>query len=222
MCARFSLVAPVAQVEAFLGLDLPDDLPMSPNVAPTMQVPAAVQDAEGRRLKMLRWGLVPSWADDVKVGVKMINARCETAADKPAFRDAYRKRRCVIPANGFYEWRDEESDEQLGLFEESILKTRKQPYLFSLKDSPVLGLAGLWERWKKPDGEWLETCSILTTEPNDLMAEFHDRMPCILQREDVDLWLDPDAKDLTPLLAPIPAAAMRFESVEPATLRLTR
>lgn len=197
MCGRFTLAAPAEQVAAQFQLaELPELAPRY-NIAPTQQVAAVRSSESGRELALLRWGLVPSWAKDRSVGAKMINARAETAAEKPAFRSAMRQRRCIIPADGFYEWQAQADG--------------KQPFYIRLTDGGSFGLAGLWEQWKSPDGEWLHTCTILTTTANALMQPLHDRMPVILPPEAYALWLDPALRDPEPLhalLAPYPADLM--------------
>jgi putative SOS response-associated peptidase YedK len=147
---------------------------------------------------MARWGLVPSWASDLSIGYKLINARSETAPSKPSFRSAFRQRRCLIPADGFYEWKKTGAK-------------HKQPYHIHLKDGSVFGCAGLWEHWQSAEGEVVESCTILTTEANALMKQLHDRMPVILPPADHDRWLDPLAKDmaaLQALLVPYPDEGM--------------
>jgi putative SOS response-associated peptidase YedK len=169
------------------------------NVAPTQPVLAVRVAGVGREAVMLRWGLVPSWAKDLKQAP--INARAETAADKPTFRHALRKRRCLIPADGFYEW--------------VALEGRKQPYCFRPGDGRPFAFAGLWERWEGPQGP-VESCAILTTEANDLVRPVHDRMPVILPERHWRAWLDTDLQDaatVAPLLRPYPAEAMRAVSV---------
>lgn len=179
-----------------------DDLDWSPhyNIAPTQSVPAIRQHPrEPRRtLSLMRWGLVPYWAKDATTAFKMINARTETAAETPAFREPLRKRRCLIPADGFYEWKKTGKS--------------KQPYCFTVGDGELFAFAGIWDRWKNPAGEVLETFSILTSEPNRLCREVHDRMPVILPPESYDLWLDPglnDAAAVSQLLKPFDANVMR-------------
>ena len=146
----------------------------------------------------MRWGLIPSWAKDSSVAAGMINARSETAATKPAFRDALRSRRCLIPADGFYEW----------------MRTgkAKQPYCFEVNDGELFAFAGLWDRWKDPSGQWVKSCSILTTTPNAVTSAVHDRMPVILDPDSYDLWLDPWMRDMrvvSDLLKPFDARHMR-------------
>ena len=167
-----------------------EDFEWSPrfNIAPTQQVPTIRQDRKEpkRWLGTMRWGLVPFWAKDLSMGAKMINARSETAADKPAFRECLQKRRCLIPADGFYEWKK--------------LAKAKQPYCFQLRDEHVFAFAGIWDRWKDHEGKPVETCSIMTTAPNALTEDVHDRMPVILSPENYELWLDPGFTDITAVL----------------------
>jgi putative SOS response-associated peptidase YedK len=153
------------------------------NVAPTQPVPVIRQHPKEprRELSLVRWGLIPSWAKDPSGSAKMINARSETAATKPAFRDALKHRRCLIPADGFYEWKRSGS--------------AKQPFCFEVHDGELFAFAGIWERWRDKDGKNLKTCSILTTTPNALTAAVHDRMPVILHPMNYDLWLDPSVRD---------------------------
>jgi putative SOS response-associated peptidase YedK len=155
-----------------------------------------------------RWGLIPSWADDAKIGYRMINARSETVAEKPAFRAAFRQRRCLIPADGFYEWKKKERG----------ATASRQPYHIGLEGGGVFGMAGLWESWIGPDGELVESCTVLTTNANERIAFLHERMPVILGREHWDHWLDPSAvepKGLLALLAPFPSDAMALRPVSP-------
>jgi putative SOS response-associated peptidase YedK len=141
----------------------------------------------------MRWGLIPAWADDTSIGNRLINARAETVSTKPAFRQAFRYRRCLIPADGLYEWKKEGN--------------KKKPVYIGRKDGEPFAFAGLWEEWER-EGEIIETFTIITTEPNELMAEYHDRMPVILDRKDYDLWLNPEVQDpkmLELLLRPCPS-----------------
>ena len=196
MCGRFSLFSPAPVLaEAFDLAGFPELAPRY-NIAPTQPVAAVRAGEAGRQLVRLRWGLVVPWAKDTKVAP--INARSETAADKPLFRAALRKRRCLVPASGFYEW--------LAL----AGGKRKQPYCFRPGDERPWAFAGLWERWQGPDG-LVESCAILTTAANELVRPVHDRMPVILPRQHWGAWLDPQAQDaggLVPLLRPYPADAM--------------
>jgi putative SOS response-associated peptidase YedK len=166
MCGRYRLSAKERYIRDHFGLE--DDVPWAPrwNIAPTQQVPIVRQDNKQpkRTFSFARWGLIPYWAKDRSIAAKTINAMSETAAEKPAFRDAMSRRRCLIPADGFYEWL------RVGVKE-------KQPYSFGMMDESVFAFAGLWERWRDPAGEALETCTILTTKPNSLVADVHDLCP---------------------------------------------
>jgi putative SOS response-associated peptidase YedK len=175
------------------------------NIAPSQAVPVVVVEASSRERLVdgFQWGLVPFWAKDPTVGNKMINARAETVAEKPSFKHALKRRRCIIPADGFYEW-----DKVSGT---------KQPYHFRRKDGELFGFAGLWEEWKRPeDGSSLLTCTILTTEANETVGRIHERMPVILHPGDEALWLDPDSQDtaeLLPLFVPYPDDLMEAYTV---------
>lgn len=180
MCGRYSLTTPAEAVRRFFGYpELPNLMPRA-NIAPTQDVAAVrLGDDGARHFVWLRWGLVPAWAKDVSIASKMINARGETVVEKPAFRAAFRARRCLIAADGFYEWKTEDG--------------AKQPYRVARADGAPIGFAGLWEHWDKaPDGAPLETCSIVTTDANDLLRAVHHRMPVILAPADFDAWLDPE------------------------------
>ena len=180
MCGRYRLTAKERYLRDHFGLD--DDPAWSPrwNIAPTQQVATLRQHrSEPKRIfGLMRWGLVPYWAKDAGIGMKTINAMAETAAEKPAFRDAMKWRRCLVPADGFYEWKRTGPRE-------------KQPYQFAMFNGESFAFAGLWERWNTPDNQSVESCTILTTKPNALVSDVHDRMPAILRPEDYDLWLDP-------------------------------
>ena len=174
------------------------------NIAPTQSVPVIRQDEKKavRRASLMRWGLVPNWAKDATVGARMINARSETAAEKPAFKELLQRRRCLIPADGFYEWKKSGKS--------------KQPYCFEMMQREPFAFAGLWDSWQTPTGGTLETCTILTTTPNQLLADVHDRMPVILPSAIYDLWLDPGLRDLamtTGMLKPYDAGQMRRYAV---------
>ena len=174
------------------------------NIAPTQAVPVLRQHREKPRrvLSLMRWGLVPSWAKDMSGSAAMINARSETAATKPAFRDPQRLRRCLVPADGFYEWK-----KQGGL---------RQPYCFEVNGGELFAFAGLWDGWKDGTGNWIRTCSILTTTPNAVTSSIHDRMPVIVGRDDYDLWLDPGMQNtaaFSELLKPWDAQFMRCYAV---------
>jgi putative SOS response-associated peptidase YedK len=191
MCGRFTLTASPAEPTDFFGLAGVPPFEPHYNIAPTQTVFAVRRDPDGNREPVwLRWGLVPSWADELKIGYRLINAHSETAPTKPAFRSAFRKRRCLIAASGFYEW------QKTG--------AKKQPYYIRTRDGRPFAFAGLWESWKRGENP-VESCTILTTAANDLMRPLHDRMPVILDVKDYDRWLDPaaqDPKDLAPLLVP--------------------
>lgn len=184
MCGRFTLATSPEEIARLFDLAGAPAMEPRYNIAPTQSVPnCRVLEAEGRRhLDELRWGLVPFWADDPSIGNRMINARSETVASKPAFRAAFRRRRCLVPATGFYEWKKEADG--------------KQPYLFCRKDRRPFALAGLWESWSdEDDGEHLETFTILTREADSLVSPYHSRMPVILQSSLFDVWLDPAQDD---------------------------
>ena len=197
MCGRFTLRAPASVVAAQFGLfEMPPFAPRF-NIAPTQPVAVVRCSPENsrpeRELVWMRWGLIPSWAKDPAIGSRMINARAETAADKPAYRAAFRRRRCLVVADGFYEWQRTGS--------------RKQPYFVHRRDDRPFAFAGLWESWEGPDHSALQTCALLTTEPNELMQPIHDRMPVILAPDDYPQWLDPAMQrpeSLAPLLRPYP------------------
>lgn len=180
MCGRFTLFAPYYEiVERFnieSALEEHQYIP-SYNIAPSQQVLAVINDGKKNRLGHLRWGLIPPWAKDEKVGYKMINARAETVAEKPSYRNAFKKKRCIIPADSFYEWQNNEAG--------------KVPMRIKLKSNELFGIAGLWESWRAPDGKQVHTCTAITTEPNSLIMPIHNRMPVILLPEDEKAWLDP-------------------------------
>src|SRR5512134_1391515 len=198
MCGRFTLFDTDALAGEF-GVPVRFDLAPQYNIAPTRQV-AAVRSRPGggRDLVLLRWGLIPWWAKDPStIGARMINARSETAPWKPAFRDPFRLRRCMIPANGFYEWQKQ--------------GRARQPYHIRLRERNLMAIAALWDRWERIGSEPIESCTLLTTEANDLVAPLHDRMPVILSPENYDRWLDPSENDpaaLLSLLTPVPSERM--------------
>ncbi|MCA0252221.1 MAG: SOS response-associated peptidase [Actinobacteria bacterium] len=188
MCGRYASSASQELLEDIY--DIEETVAMPPqswNVAPTDQVPAIVERAEGdelrRKLVALTWGLVPSWSSDARGGARMINARVETVATKPAFRKAFAARRCLLPADGYYEWTDT-GEVQRG-------KPVKQPYFIHPADAGLLAMAGIYEFWKAPDGTWLTTCSIITTTAVDALGHLHDRMPMVVAPPSWDDWLDP-------------------------------
>ncbi|HLU08779.1 MAG TPA: SOS response-associated peptidase [Oceanobacillus sp.] len=197
MCGRFVLIAdPNAIQQEFNLASLPDLTPRY-NIAPTQGV-AVITNEKPDELTFHRWGLIPSWAKEPEIGNKMINARSEGVEDKPAFRAAFKRRRCIIPASGFYEWK-------------KLDAKQKAPMYIHLKDQEVFGLAGLWEIWYDPDGGEWRTATILTTDANEFMRPIHDRMPVILPRESYAAWLQPGevpAAQLKPLLKPYDPNAM--------------
>ncbi|MGQ0664409.1 MAG: SOS response-associated peptidase [Pseudomonadota bacterium] len=193
MCGRYSLTTPVEALRTLFRFEGPGpNLPPRWNIAPTQSAPVVAAADGGRALRAMRWGLVPAWAKDASIGARMINARAETVADKPAFRAAFKARRCLVPADGFYEWQTVGAP-----------KT-KQPGLFRLQDEGPFAFAGLWERWRGGP-EPLETFAILTTAANQIMASFHDRMPIVLAPADHAAWLDPGF-DARPLLKAPPSS----------------
>jgi putative SOS response-associated peptidase YedK len=204
MCGRYTLRSTPKALREHFGLaEEPSLFPPRFNVAPTQPVPVVrLYPAAGRRLDVLRWGLVPHWSKDIGDG--FINARAETAAEKPSFRDSLRRRRCLILADGFYEW--------------AKAGGRKRPFHFSLWGGGPFAFAGLWDAWQGAGWGELETCAVLTTEANDLVRPAHDRMPVILAPRHYGLWLDPavqDPRELAPLLRPYPSEEMRAVPVGP-------
>ncbi len=191
MCGRYTRKYTWREVRAFLDIRFPERLELTPsyNVAPTQAAPIVRGSERGREMVMARWGLVPGWADDPKIGTRMINARAETVDSKPAFRSAFRRRRCVVPITGFYEWQARETGP-------------KQPFYTTRADDRIMCLAGLWETWDKGEGP-LETYTVITTSANGLLAPIHARMPVVLEPESVGAWLgDDEAGDLSALLRP--------------------
>ena len=198
MCVRYTLRSRPEAIAGAFDLPVVPEVPARYNIAPTQDVPVVRLDADrgGRRLDMLHWGLIPSWADDPAIGNRMINARAETVAEKPAFHKAFQARRCLVSSDGFFEWRRQGKN--------------KQPYFIRMRDDRPFAFAGLWERWDR-GGDPIESCTHLTTEANDLVAPIHDWLPLILPESAYDLWLDPAIKDpsrLQSLLVPFPAEGM--------------
>ena len=197
MCGRYSLIADLGDLARRFEFDGDwDAFDKRHNIAPTQGV-LTVRGGAPRRAEIMRWGLVPSWAKDLKVGNRMFNARGETVAERLAFRTALRRRRCLVLADAFYEWQK--------------VAGGKRPMRITLKSGEPFAFAGLWETWRDPSGVVIPSCAIITTTPNELMAPIHDRMPVILPRDLEDLWLDPEVQDaavLTELLVPYPAEAM--------------
>lgn len=221
MCGRYTFTADANTIAAEFDIADPPTYPVRYNIAPTQDVPvirlrgpaatpemAVVRVSEStgtRQLDVLRWGLIPHWAKDKKIAYSTINARCETVATQPAFRDAFRKRRCIVPASGFYEWRPAIEDG----------KEVKQPFYIRRKDGRQMALAGLWERWNSPSGEVIESFTIITTDANKMLRELHNRMPVMLAPEDYDVWLDPNAsiEECKSLLRPCPPEWLEFGPV---------
>jgi putative SOS response-associated peptidase YedK len=201
MCGRYRLSRRKQLVEEYFDCGPWDD-DWSPryNIAPTQPIPVIRQSPKEpvRQISSMKWGLIPNWARDVSIASSTINAKSETAAIKPAFRDPLKFRRCLIPADGFYEWKRNGAS--------------KQPYCFETGDGELFAFAGLWDGWKNADGQWIKTCSILTTTPNAVTSAVHDRMPVILDRESYDWWLDPAMQNVaavSELLKPYDARLMR-------------
>ncbi|ETT37036.1 hypothetical protein C161_11023 [Paenibacillus sp. FSL R5-192] len=204
MCGRFTITDPLDAIMDRYYAFIADGFDYKPNynAAPMQYIPTIIGSKDGNRLGSLRWGLVPVWAKDDKIGNKLINARAETLAEKPAFKRLISSKRCIIPTNGFYEWKKEGS--------------AKQPMRILMKDDRLFSLAGLYDTWTDPDGNKLSTCTIITTEPNSLMEDIHNRMPVILRPEDEAEWLGKDNDDvqsLLGLLKPYEASAMRAYEV---------
>jgi putative SOS response-associated peptidase YedK len=203
MCGRYTLVANSEALAECFGVDPP--FPISPryNVAPTQNVPALLASWEGKEWAMLRWGLIPSWASDRSIGVRLLNARAETASSMPSFRAAFKSRRCLVPADGFFEW--------------AKVGGRKQPFYFTLRAGGPFAFAGLWEEWHG-EGEPLRSCTILTTEANEVVRPVHARMPVILNPCDYTRWLSPAAKppeELLSLLRPLAGEELVSRPVNP-------
>lgn len=211
MCGRFTLKAKPERIKAeFKAAILPGTASFERfNIAPSQMIGAVLNQEKERIVTQLKWGLVPSWAKDPEVGNRMINARSETITEKPSFREAFKKRRCIIPSSGFYEWQKSASG-----------GGGKQPFYFYLKEKEAFGFAGLYEEWiDNQTGELLETCTIITTTANAVLKPVHDRMPVILAATDYDEWLDEkqtDTERLQRLLMPYSAAAMASHTVSRA------
>ena len=190
MCGRYTLTADAESIQLAFNLERVDGwtLPRY-NIAPSQQV-AVISNRDPSELSFMKWGLVPSWAKDPKIGNRMINARSETAAEKPSFRTAFKRKRCLIPADGYYEWMKRGK--------------KKAPMYIRHAEREIFAFAGLWESWKQPDGAWLNTCAILTTDANERIRPIHHRMTVIIEPEDYDLWLAPRAlepQEWQPLMA---------------------
>ncbi len=199
MCGRYALTSSPEVIAERFNLLWSAELQPHYNIAPSQMIPVVRASVKGRELVFLKWGLIPSWAKDPAIGTRLINARAESLPDRPAFRDAYRQRRCLIPADAFYQWKP--------------YGKRKQPYCVYMADRKPFGLGGLWEQWQDPSGKTVETCTIITTDANELLAELHDRMPLIVHPSDYDAWLDAGNPRAEELLKPFPAREMRYYPV---------
>jgi putative SOS response-associated peptidase YedK len=202
MCGRYNLITDAKALVDFFQIRNSLDLKPRYNIAPSQEVPAVRQGKGGRELAMLRWGLIPHWAKDEKIGYRMINARAETVAKKPSFRTAFRLRRCLIPATGFYEWKP--------------VPGGKQPYNIRIGDGELFAFAGLWEHWEGQGGRIVESCTIIVTDANEAVRPLHDRMPVILDPAEYETWLDSDLHDpavLQPLLRPCPSEWITYYPV---------
>ena len=201
MCGRYRLSRRKEVIEEqFDTADWQDDWSPRYNIAPTQVIPVIRQHPKEpvRQLSSFKWGLIPAWSRDPSGAARMINARSETAHTLPAFREAMRLRRCLVPADGFYEWQRRGS--------------AKQPFCFEVGDGGLFAFAGLWERWRDPSGQWVKSCSILTTTPNAVTSAIHDRMPVILGKGDYDVWLDPGMQNvaaISEMLKPFDPSLMR-------------
>jgi putative SOS response-associated peptidase YedK len=202
MCGRYELHTNPAAIALAFGLSHPPDIAPRYNIAPTQMVPIVRHNAAGEReLVQVRWGLVPRWAKDPSIGVRMINARAETVAERRAFRNAFQRHRCLVPADGFYEWRAGPNG--------------KQPMRIARGDGRPFGMAGLYERWLSPDGEVLDTCAILTTHANTLLRPVHDRMPVIVPPDEYARWLDAVNTDVDELFRARPDDELSVHPVSP-------
>jgi putative SOS response-associated peptidase YedK len=199
MCGRFTLIIDLSVIrESFHVQEVSAEYRPSNDFSPGQQIPAIIRDDKTRLVTFL-WGLIPSWAKDPSMGSRMFNARAETIAEKPSFKDAFKSRRCLIIADGFYEW--------------VKLDRKKIPYHFSLKSGAAFGFAGLYETWMTPENKPVRTCTIITTNPNDLVRPLHDRMPVIVPKDKETLWIDPavtDQRALATILKPYPAEEMKM------------
>ena len=208
MCGRYVLYGPQSRYQAYFDTKYWPEFADRYNIAPTSVVPVIRQSPEGERVAdLLKWGLIPHWAKEPGIGLKLNNARAESLTEKPSFRDAFKRRRCIVPASGFYEWKAE----SIG----------KQPYYIHLKPDEPLAMAGLWESWRDPDGVVVRTFCIITTEANALMAQIHERMPVLLRPGDFAQWLDPEipGEELRELLGPYPVDPMEAWPVSKAVSR---
>lgn len=208
MCGRYALNATSQQLMDHFQLVKSIDFPARFNIAPTSMVPVIRQSPEGERVAgLLKWGLVPNWSQDSTMGAKLNNARAETVAEKPSFRDAFMRRRCLVPATGFYEWKTDGK--------------AKQPYFIHYKSGELMAMAGLWESWRAPSGEILRTFCVITTRPNSVMEPIHDRMPVLIHPGNFAAWLDPEIPgvELSALLEPMSSQGLEAWAVSKAVSR---
>ena len=201
MCGRYVFTSPLEAIQQMFNFDQMTNLGPNYNVAPTHEMPIIRRKKGDRRneLAIARWGLVPHWAKDMKIAYSTINARSETAANKPAFRDAFKSRRALIPADGYFEWKREGKE--------------KQPHLIRMKGGKPFAFAGLWSTWSPPEGETITSYTIMTTEPNELITKIHNRMPVILGADGYDRWLDLDT-DPVEMLKPCPSEWLEAFAVD--------
>nr|WP_090843502.1 SOS response-associated peptidase [Alkalicoccus daliensis] len=202
MCGRFTFITDIETLGLRYDLGNAEKIETAPryNVAPTQSIVTIVHDGKHHKAGKLRWGLIPSFAKDTKMSAKMINARAETLDEKPSFKKLLSRRRCVIVADSFYEWKK--------------IEGKKQPYRIQVKDQPIFAMAGLWDRWQSENGEEINSCTIITTEANDFMQDLHHRMPVILSKEAESIWLDrsvTEAEKLKPLLQPFAGEMTAYE-----------
>ena len=203
MCGRYLFISPLEAVQRMFKFDQMSNLAPNYNVAPTHEMPIVrrKQGDQGTELVIARWGLIPHWAKDMKIAYSTINARSETAANKPAFRDAFKKRRCLVVADGYYEFMWRRDGEE------------KTPYLIQPRNGGPMAFAGLWSTWRPADGDEIMSYTIMTTEPNEFMAKIHNRMPVILSIDDHDRWFDLDT-DPTDILKPCPSDSLKAHRVD--------
>jgi putative SOS response-associated peptidase YedK len=207
MCGRYALTSPPEIIAERFNVQWQVTHSARYNIAPGHMIPVVRQLKTGAEVSLLKWGLIPSWSKDATIGSRLINARAETVAGKPSFRNAFRRRHCLIPANAFYEWKS--------------IDGRKQPYCIGLRDGALFGMAGLWEEWHNEAGEQVETTVIITTAANLTVGRLHERMPVIIRPEDYNNWLDASKYDGTAMLQPYPAEEMRYFPVSTAVNRVS-
>jgi putative SOS response-associated peptidase YedK len=202
MCGRYSFAPDLKVVNQHYDIKVNDgDFSLNTNCAPTQMLPVLTNETPGQ-LSFFRWGLIPFWAKDMSIGSKLINARAETILEKPSFKQSFKRRRCLVPADSFYEWKA------------NLTGKKKTPYRIFLKNQPIFSMAGLWDQWKSPAGETIRSFSIITTSPNEMMAGIHNRMPVILPTKFERYWLEAtNEKDLLELFQPFPANEMDYVKV---------